>query len=90
MIMLVTVRGYCDLVTVDPESETPVYQQVAGFLRARIESGELTRRVPSVKTIAQEYGVAGGTAEKALGVLRAEGLIRPVIGRGYFVVHEQA
>jgi DNA-binding GntR family transcriptional regulator len=73
-------------VGVDHESETPVYLQVAAFLRARIESGELTRRVPSVKTITQEYGVAGGTAEKALGVLRDEGLVRPVIGRGYFVV----
>jgi DNA-binding GntR family transcriptional regulator len=72
--------------SVDHESETPVYQQVAAFLRARIEAGELTRRVPSVKTITQEYGIAGGTAEKALGVLRTEGLIRPVIGRGYFVV----
>lgn len=88
-IMLVTVRAYLELVTVDPDSETPVYQQVAGFLRDRIASGEITRRLPSVKTIAQEYGIAGGTAEKALGVLRAEGLIRAVIGRGYFVVPQE-
>jgi GntR family transcriptional regulator len=80
------VATYREQVTVDPEAETPIYRQVAAFLRDRIASGELTRRVPSVKTIAEEYGVAAGTAEKALALLRSEGLIRPVIGRGYFVV----
>jgi len=47
---------------------------------------EITARVPSVKTLTQQYGVAQGTAERALAVLREEGLIRGRMGRGHFVV----
>jgi DNA-binding GntR family transcriptional regulator len=34
----------------------------------------------------QQYGVAKGTAERALDVLRADGYLVTVIGRGLFVV----
>ena len=63
----------------------PLYQQLAAILRSRIERGELTGRVPSIKTLAQTHGVAMGTAERALTLLRDEGLIVMVIGRGAFV-----
>jgi DNA-binding GntR family transcriptional regulator len=42
--------------------------------------------MPSIKSITQEYGVAKGTAEKALGVLRDEGLVVTVPGRGIYVI----
>lgn len=60
--------------------------QLAAVLRAQIEAGEIERRVPSVKTLTEEYGIAQGTAERALAVLRDEGLIRSRMGRGHFVV----
>jgi len=75
-------------VSIDHDAETPLYLQLAAILRDRIKRGELARRVPSVKTLAQEYGVAQGTAERALAVLRSEGLIRSAMGRGHFVVPE--
>jgi regulatory GntR family protein len=68
-----------------PNSATPLYLQVAALLRARIESGELTSRLPSLKTIAQEYGVSHITTEKAMQVLRDDGLVVTVVGRGTFV-----
>ena len=74
--------------SIDHDAETPLYLQLAAILRDRIKRGELARRVPSVKTLAQEYGVAQGTAERALAVLRSEGLIRSAMGRGHFVVPE--
>ena len=77
--------SYARSVTVNPDSPTPLYQQVAGLLRARIESGELTSRLPSLRTIAQEYGVSHITAEKAMQVLRDDGLVVTVVGRGTFV-----
>lgn len=55
------------------------------MLRARIASGEITSRLPSLKTIAQEYEVSHITAEKAVGLLRDEGLIVVVVGRGTYV-----
>jgi GntR family transcriptional regulator len=71
---------------VDHEAPEPLYLQVAAVLRARIKEGTMTGRVPSAATIAQQYEVAKGTAERALAILRDEGLIRSVIGRGHFVV----
>jgi len=77
---------YSDHVTIDHDAEEPLYLQLAAILRAAIEAGELERRVPSVKTLTQQYGVAQGTAERALAVLRGEGLVRSRLGRGHFVV----
>lgn len=72
--------------SIDHDVEEPLYLQLAAILRGQITSGELERRVPSVKSLTQEYGVAQGTAERALAVLREEGLIRSRMGRGHFVV----
>jgi GntR family transcriptional regulator len=73
---------------IDPEGPEPLYQQVAALLRARIESGELqpNRPVPSIAQLQGEYGIARGTALHAIDVLRREGLVRTVAGRGTFVI----
>ena len=77
------------IMTVDPDEPTPLYVQLANILRRQIERGELTGRVPSIKTLAQQHGVAMGTAERALVLLRDEGTIKVVIGRGAFVARRQ-
>ena len=73
--------------TVDPQSATPVYVQVADILRARIESGQLLpdRPVPSESQLEQEFGIARGTARKAIALLREQGLVVTVKGRGSYV-----
>jgi DNA-binding GntR family transcriptional regulator len=74
-------------VDLDPQGATPLYEQLAAVLRAQIESGELppNRPLPSVKQLQQTYGVAQGTAEHAVGVLKAEGLVVSVRGKGVYV-----
>ena len=73
--------------TVDREGPVPVSQQVAAVLRARIEAGEILvgRPVPSESTLMQEFGIARETARKAVRVLRDEGLVQIVQGRGAYV-----
>lgn len=61
---------------------------MASLLRGRIQSAEIIARLPSLKTIAQEYGVSHITAEKAVRLLRDEGLVIAVIGRGVYVVRK--
>jgi DNA-binding GntR family transcriptional regulator len=73
-------------VSIDHDSATPLYVQLADLLRRQIERGKLTGRLPSVKTLSQEHGVSHVTAEKALAVLKDEGLAEAVIGKGYYVV----
>ena len=75
------------IVTIDPLSGVPVYRQLADMLRSRITSGEIPPRhpLPSARTLSQEYGLAMGTVNKAFDVLRNEGLIVAVPGRGMYV-----
>ncbi len=70
----------------DPDSVTPLYQQLFELLRGQIERGELKGRMPSVKDLQDTYGVAQGTAERAYSMLREKGLATSGQGRGHFVV----
>jgi DNA-binding transcriptional regulator YhcF (GntR family) len=69
----------------DHDSGEPLYKQLAALLRVQIKEGRLTGRVPSVKSLAQDHGVSHITAEKALAILRQEGIIRAVVGKGHYV-----
>jgi DNA-binding GntR family transcriptional regulator len=71
----------------DPDFPVTLHEQLAEVLRAKIRDGDITSRVPSAKTLAQDYGVSHRTSEHALRTLRDEGLIVAVFGRGYFVRH---
>lgn len=73
--------------TLDPDDPRPPFQQVVGILRAAIltrkyEPGE---RLPSFGELAKHFGVAPMTVQKAVGVLRGEGLIVTRQGKGSFV-----
>lgn len=72
---------------IDREGPEPVYRQVAAVLRKRIESGvyQPGRPLPSEPHLMSEFEVARETARKAVRVLRDEGLVLIVQGRGAFV-----
>jgi len=72
---------------IDHKGPDPVYVQLAAILRARIGSGELPhgRALPSRERLAAEFGVSRGTCEKALAILREEGLVKTSFGRGVYV-----
>lgn len=72
---------------IDHEGPVPVYQQVAAILRAQIADGKLPpdRPIPSITSLVQTFGIARGTAVKAVQLLVDEGLVYPVKGRGNFV-----
>ncbi|MFJ1707863.1 GntR family transcriptional regulator [Kitasatospora sp. NPDC088346] len=73
----------------DPDDSRPPYQQVSSALRASIltkkpgfETGD---KLPSGPELAKYFGVARGTVDKALDLLRSEGLIVTRQGSGSFV-----
>jgi len=65
----------------------PPSQQVAASLRERISSGAFApgSKLPSIVNLSAEYKTSTGTIQKALAVLRAEGLIVSVPNYGTFV-----
>ncbi len=59
--------------------------QLAGLLRERIRAGEIGPRVPSIMELADETGLSAATVKRSLALLRDEGVIFTVPGRGTFV-----
>jgi GntR family transcriptional regulator len=64
----------------------PPYVQITDHFRQQILDGELAQgaKLPTVKEVAQEWGVATATASKAIGQLQVEHLVR-TSPRGTFV-----
>ncbi len=75
---------------VDRDSPELAYVQLANDLARRIESGEISGRMPSERSLAEEYGVAYQTARRAIAVLRDRGLVESVHGRGTFALPPEA
>jgi GntR family transcriptional regulator len=69
------------------DSAVPVYRQLAGILRDAIESGELApgMPLPSESSLMQEHEISRDSVRKAMDVLRDEGLVVTVQGKGTFV-----
>jgi GntR family transcriptional regulator len=71
---------------IDYDSAEPPYRQLAAILRARIEAGEITSRLPGERSLQQEFGMAIVTVRKAVRVLRDEGIVRTTPGWGTYVI----
>lgn len=76
---------YRDRVKIDPDSPEHPYVQLAGLLRTRIRSGKIGPRVPSIMELSRDTDLSPATVKRAFGLLREEGLIVTVRGRGTFV-----
>ncbi|WP_370270092.1 GntR family transcriptional regulator [Streptomyces sp. V4I8] len=63
------------------------YQRIVQAVRDEIRLGRLPAgtKLPSTRELADEYGVAPGTVQRALTELRAAGLIYSHQGRGSFI-----
>ena len=71
-------------------SELPIYQQVAGQVRAQVMDGTLRagERLPSIRALATQLRVSVITTKRAYQDLEAQGLIHTVPGKGCFVSGE--
>jgi DNA-binding transcriptional regulator YhcF (GntR family) len=76
-----------DLLTLDPDSPVPPFEQVRGQLAAAIESGGLepSVRLPTVRTLAAELDLAVNTVAKAYRQLELAGLVETRGRHGTFV-----
>lgn len=70
------------------KSNVSRYIQLAGLFRRRIETGEwdIGAKIPTVKELAEQCGVATMTIRQALDIIEGEGLIERYRAKGTFVV----
>jgi GntR family transcriptional regulator len=75
------------LLTIDTESRTPIYEQLANGLKGMIARGELREGVtlPPVRQLAADLGVNLNTVAVAYRQLQSEGLITVKHGSGAVV-----
>ena len=72
---------------IEPRGQLPPYQQIAEWLRGRIESGDLAPGavLPSEKDLMGLFGVGRNTARRTMAKLREEGVIYTIPQRGSYV-----
>ncbi|MDQ0993046.1 winged helix-turn-helix domain-containing protein [Streptomyces sp. V3I7] len=76
---------------IDPEAAEYVYRQVADHIAAEVASGKLHpgARLPGERALAEQYGVAIGTARRAVQELRERGLAVTLPAKGTFIADSQ-
>lgn len=71
----------------DPSSDEPPFEQLRRQVAARAASGDLApgTRLPTVRALAEQLGVAAGTVARAYRELEADGVVATEGRRGTFV-----
>jgi GntR family transcriptional regulator len=75
------------ILRVDPASPVPPYEQIRGQLTTMIATGVLSggARLPSIRQVASDLGLAGGTVARAYRELESQGAIQTRGRHGTFV-----
>lgn len=73
--------------TISDNDPRPPYLQLAEVLRREIREKKFKpgERLPSIRKLSAEYGIASQTVQNALRELRMEGLVVSQQGRAFFV-----
>lgn len=79
------------MITLDPTSPDPPYEQVRSRIVERVSSGELRPgdRLPTVRRLAEDLGVAANTVARAYRELEQAGVIETRGRSGSFVTGDQ-
>jgi GntR family transcriptional regulator len=75
------------ILDLDPESPTPLYQQIVEQVRGLVAIGALRvgDRLPTVRELAVRARINRNTAARAIQQLEHEGVVRTRVGQGTFV-----
>lgn len=73
---------------IESSNKPPIYVQLREIIRSQIDEGEFIpgSAIPSESELAQAYGIHRLTVRNAITALVNEGLLKPVQGKGVYVV----
>lgn len=66
--------------------DRPRHIQIAADLRSKILTGDLTESLPSFSQLMTMYDTASSTAQRAVGLLKAEGFVEGQHGKGLVIL----
>lgn len=74
-------------IIIQPQGTLAIYEQIMNQLKNAIVTGELKagEALPSIRALAADLNVSVITTKRAYEELEAEGLIRSVAGKGFYV-----
>ncbi len=74
-------------INLKPETKTPLYEQIYGYIKEEIRRGRISsgERLPSTRALSRHLDVSRSTVELAYEQLLSEGYIESQPYRGYFV-----
>lgn len=77
--------------SLDPSSDLPLYRQIAGAIAADVTAGKLKSgdKLPTVRELAAQLGIARGTIKRAYDELESRAVIEMTQGRGTFVARRE-
>lgn len=75
------------ILDIDPASATPPYEQIREQIAAMVDAGPLAvgTRLPSIRQLAGDLGLAPGTVARAYRELEAGGMVRSRVRHGTVV-----
>ncbi len=79
-----------DLLTINPKSRKPKYQQIVDSITHNILLGHITidQKIPSINALSEEIYLSRDTVEKAYNILKEQKIISSVRGKGYYVTRK--
>jgi DNA-binding transcriptional regulator YhcF (GntR family) len=79
-----------NIVQIDTSSNKPKYRQIVSSIENAIGSGELRKgdQLPSLNKIRDDFSLSRDTVLMAFKDLRSRGIIKSVVGKGYYVQNE--
>jgi DNA-binding transcriptional regulator YhcF (GntR family) len=74
---------------IDESSSIPKYIQIVKAIKGMIVSGVLNYgdKIPSINNLSADYYLSRDTVEKAYTILKNQGIIESVRGKGYYISH---
>src|SRR5262245_18514691 len=82
--------AYLSGINLEPDSDTPLYEQIFDQYASRIRSGALPAgyRLPPTRVLAGELHTHRNTVVRAFENLASAGFVTSVVGRGTFVAED--
>lgn len=78
-----------NLISIDYQSATPKYRQLANSIMAAIRAGRLLKEdaLPSINELSFQFEISRDTAEKGYKYLKEVGVLGSVPGKGYYIAN---